>query len=276
MNSSELAGITVLVTRPRELAGPLCAAVEHHGGVAIRWPGLEIESRVPDADAVAKLRRAVADDVVIFVSRNAVTHGVDLLHHPVKPRLAAIGPSTAAALRRRGLEPDILSSGHDTESLLAHPALAAPRGRVFIFRGVGGRELLAESLASRGTEVIYLEVYRRQPSLHPPQRIEQLLRRWRAGDVHLFTATSVAILDSLYSTLGPEGTKMLNRTPLVTASPRVIKRAEGAGHDAKRLLSKAPDDDSVLEAIVSWRQQTAKHPDARDTQHERKDSQPDT
>ena len=91
MNSSELAGITVLVTRPRELAGPLCAAVEHHGGVAIRWPGLEIESRVPDADAVAKLRRAVADDVVIFVSRNAVTHGVDLLHHPVKPRLAAIG-----------------------------------------------------------------------------------------------------------------------------------------------------------------------------------------
>lgn len=265
MNSSELDGITVLVTRPRELAEPLCAAVEDHGGVAIRWPGLEIESRIADADAADKIRRSDADDVVIFVSRNAVTHGAGLLPAPLQARLAAIGPSTATALRRQGLEPDILSSGHDSESLLAHPDLAAPPGRVFIFRGVGGRELLAESLASRGTEVVYLEVYQRQPSLHPPQRVEELLRRWRRGDVHLYTATSVAILDSLYNTLGPEGTELLNRTPLVTASPRVIQRAEYAGHHAERLLSEAPDDASLLEAIISWRQAAASHPGSRDT-----------
>lgn len=265
MSASVLDGITVLVTRPRELAEPLCALVEDRGGVAIRWPGLEIESRIADADATDKIRGSDADDVVIFVSRNAVTHGAGLLPDPLRARLAAIGPSTAAALRRQGLEPDISSSGHDSESLLSHPALAAPRGRVFIFRGVGGRELLADSLASRGSEVVYLEVYQRQPSLHPPHRIDELLRRWRAGGVHLYTATSVAILDGLYNSLGPEGAELLNRTPLVTASPRVIQRAECAGHHGERLLSDAPDDTSLLEAIVAWRQTTAIHPGSRDT-----------
>lgn len=265
MNSRELDGITVLVTRPRELAEPLCEAVEAHGGKAIRWPGLEIESRIASADAADRLRRAGPQDIVIFVSRNAVTHGAALLPTPLQAQLAAIGPSTDAALRRRGLTPDILSPGHDSESLLSHPALAALGGTVFIFRGVGGRELLAESLGRRGAEVIYLEVYQRQPSLHPPQRIEALLQRWRDGDVQMFTATSVAIVDSLYNTLGPGGTELLNRTPLVTASPRVIQRAESAGHHAQRLLSEAPDDASLLDAIISWRQQTATHPAVRDT-----------
>jgi len=265
MNSRELDGITVLVTRPRELAEPLCAAIGALGGKAVRWPGLEIESRIAPADATDRLRQASPQDIVIFVSRNAVTHGAALLPTPMQAKLAAIGPSTEAALRRRGLTPDILSPGHDSESLLSHPALATLEGAVFIVRGVGGRELLAESLGRRGAEVIYLEVYQRQPSLHPPQRVEALLRRWRDGHVDLFTATSVAILDSLYNTLGPVGTELLNRTPLVTASPRVIQRAEGAGHHAQRLLSEAPDDAALLEAIISWRHQAATHPAVRDT-----------
>ncbi|MGB5621700.1 MAG: uroporphyrinogen-III synthase [Gammaproteobacteria bacterium] len=265
MSSRELDGVTVLVTRPRELAEPLCAAIEAHGGKAVRWPGIEIESRIAPADATDRLGQAGPHDIVIFVSRNAVTHGADLLRTPIQPKLAAIGPSTAAALRRRGLTPDILSPGHDSESLLAHPALTDFKGNAFIVRGVGGRELLAESLGSRGAEVIYLEVYQRQPSLHPPQRVEELLRRWADGQVQLFTATSVAILDSLYNTLGPVGTELLNRTPLVTASPRVIQRAEGAGHHAQRLLSEAPDDAALLEAITSWRHQATTHPAVRDT-----------
>lgn len=264
MNDHELDGISILVTRPRELAEPLSSAIEAHGGKAIRWPGLEIESRIASADAADRLRRASEQDVVIFVSRNAVTHGADLLPAPMRAKLAAIGPSTAAALRRRGLTPDILSAGHDSESLLSHPALTALAGTVFIFRGVGGRELLAESLRSRGAEVIYLEVYQRQPSLQPPHRIDALLQRWREGDVHMFTATSVAILDSLYNTFGPAGAVLLNRTPLVTASPRVIKRAEGTGHHAQRLLSEAPDDAALLDAIISWRKQTATPPAVRD------------
>ena len=269
MSNSELDGITVLVTRPRELAEPLCKAVEAHQGRAIRWPGLEIESRIADVDAASKLRHANSGDVVIFVSRNAVTHGADLLSTPLKPALAAIGPSTETALRRRGLDPDILSPGHDSEALLAHPALTDINNRrVFILRGVGGRELLAEELGRRGAEVIYLEVYQRQSALHPPHRVEELLQLWQKGGIQVFTATSVGILDNLYHSLGAEGTALLNRTPLVTASARVIKRAESAGHCAERLLSQAPDDDSLLDAIISWRQPSTSHPAVRENDHE--------
>jgi len=269
MSNSELDGITVLVTRPRELAEPLCKAVEAHRGRAIRWPGLEIESRIAGADVTSKLRQAGDDDVVIFVSRNAVTHGAKLLGTPLRPALAAIGPSTESALRRWGFEPDILSPGHDSEALLEHPAFADLEGRrVFIVRGVGGRELLADELGRRGAEVLYLEVYQRQSALHPPHRVEELLQLWQSGGIQMFTATSVGILDNLYHSLGEQGAHLLNRTPLVTASARVIKRAESAGHRAERLLSQAPDDNSLLNAIISWRESTSDQPAVTDNDHE--------
>jgi uroporphyrinogen-III synthase len=253
MISTRLSGITVLVTRPRELADSLCRGITAAGGEAIPWPAIEIEPQAAASPALARLRDAGPEALVVFVSRNAVTHGAQLVSDRSRPIIASIGPSTAAALTALGLHPDILPDGHDSEALLASPQLRDVSDRqVFIVRGVGGRELLGASLAERGATVTYLEVYDRQPARHAPERVAALLRHWRAGGVDVYTATSVAIYDCLQAGLGPEGARLMAGTALVTASRRVVKRAQEQGHDAPQLLAPGPDDASLLEAIAGW------------------------
>ena len=52
--------------------------------------------------------------------------------------------------------------------------------------------------------------------------------------------------------LGEAFADLLARTPLVTASRRVVQRSEESGHRADRVLAPAPDDASLVEAIVDW------------------------
>ena len=58
MTESPLAGVGVLVTRPEHQADELVAAIERRGGVAIRFPTLQIIAR--DANDVAGAAQGLA------------------------------------------------------------------------------------------------------------------------------------------------------------------------------------------------------------------------
>ena len=96
--SDALDGVVVLVTRPARQAGVLVGLIERHGGQALLFPALEIEAE-SDHEAIAATIGDIRDyDVAIFISANAVHHGVSLLPASGKrPLLATIGPSTARA-----------------------------------------------------------------------------------------------------------------------------------------------------------------------------------
>src|SRR4029453_13889613 len=71
-------------------------------------------------------------DVAVFVSPNAVVHGVSLGAGaaPSGLRIAAIGPSTARALEDAGLTVSIRPrAGYTSEALLAEPELQSLGGR---------------------------------------------------------------------------------------------------------------------------------------------------
>ena len=154
----------VLVTRPQADSGGLLRRLGASGLQALSVPVMDI---VP----VAGLRSpSECFDEVVFVSRNAVRHGAELLRESPcwnRARFAAAGAGTARALREAGfhevIEPaEGAPAGGD--GLLQHPALQPDRIRghsVLIIRGAGGREALAAGLRKRGAEVQYLEVYRR-------------------------------------------------------------------------------------------------------------------
>jgi MFS superfamily sulfate permease-like transporter len=80
--------------------------------------------------------------------------------------------------------------GQDSEALLALPQLEQVAGkRIAIFRGVGGRTLLADTLRSRGATVDYVECYRRR---RPDADAGPLLQRW--ADVSAVTIASAETL----------------------------------------------------------------------------------
>ena len=168
-----LAGLGILVTRPAHQADRLCELIKQAGGRALRFPVIEILPPHDTAPLAALIDTLDDADIAIFISANAVEHGLALLRArrdlPAALKLAAIGRSTGAALRATlGRGPDICPAERfDSEALLALEAMQKVHGkRIVIFRGEGGREVLAETLRARGATVEYADVYRRARPKH--------------------------------------------------------------------------------------------------------------
>ena len=237
----------MLVTRPTAQSQDLCARIQAQGGEAIAFPTIAIEPIVAAASQKTY-------DWLIFVSANAVRHGLPLAARAEKTRIAAIGKATAAALAAGDLRVDALPSGNVTsESLLAHPAFAnVERQSVLIVKGMGGRELLHDALTSRGAQVDSLEAYKRVPPLVDPIRIQELEQRWRDDGIDIVTLTSVETLDNLLAMLSEAGRALLKVAPFVTVSERVANAARDRGLSGECILSRGADDDALIGAIAAW------------------------
>ncbi|MDH3589571.1 MAG: uroporphyrinogen-III C-methyltransferase, partial [Gammaproteobacteria bacterium] len=254
--SDELAGLSVLVTRPSHQADNLVRLIESHGGEALRFPTLEIEAN-SDRDAVIAQVGDLSDyDIAIFISINAVNHGAQFLPAEGKrPLLAAIGPSTARALKDSGFATDIKATrGFTSEALLREPELRDVKGKkIVIFRGSGGRALLGRELEQRGATVAYAEVYRRD---RPEVLDSNIESRLAAGSIDVVTATSAETLFNLYELAQEPAVTGLLNTQLVTTSERVVKKAAALTFEHEAVLASGPDDQAVVEAILKWRKST--------------------
>ncbi|HEY0683384.1 MAG TPA: uroporphyrinogen-III synthase [Steroidobacter sp.] len=242
-----LAELTVLVTRPAAQAAALCEEIVRQGGTAIAFPAVEIAAQTASV--------ASGHDLIVFVSVNAVAHGVHLIEKSPTARVAAIGKATAAALAQTSLRADIVpEAGFNSEALLAHPDLTLASGaRVLIVRGVGGRELLQESFTSRGLIVETREVYQRVcPTIDAATR-DALEARWDAEGIDVVTATSIETLHNLIGMLSDRGRALLRKTTLLVASRRIAEAAQAAGLNGLVLIANGADDASMIGALAQWR-----------------------
>lgn len=249
MTDSPLQGVGVLVTRPRAQATDLIAVIKNKGGEAICFPVIEIKphDEVDIRSAAASLPQA---DIVIFVSSNAVLHGLAFAEGALK---AAIGPATAAALQAAGQHTDISpADGFDSESLLKEPALHDVGGKhVRIIRGREGRELLAETLRERGAIVDYLSVYERVlPRISAGQLLE-VETAWLAGRINAIIIMSVETLNNLLSVLPKTLVDDLVNVPLVTPAARVIKEALDRFPACRPVLAPGTQATELVDAIIA-------------------------
>ena len=140
-------GVTrVLVTRARDEAGALMGALEEAGLDVYGCPLVRVEPVTGPSCAASDF------DWVVFTSRSGVRLGLPRLAGAL-PRVAAVGPGTAEALRGAGVEVDLVPSIHTQRGLVA--ALGEQAGTV-LFPGAEdvGPELV-EALGAR-----HLVVYR--------------------------------------------------------------------------------------------------------------------
>jgi uroporphyrinogen-III synthase len=242
-----LAELTVLVTRPASQAASLCEQIVQRGGTAIAFPTVEIEAVAATA--------ASGHDLVVFVSVNAVAHGVHLIEKGPTTRVAAIGKATAAALAQTSLRADIVpEAGFNSEALLAHPDLTLADGaRVLIVRGAGGRELLQETFAARGLMVETREVYQRvRPVVEDAVR-NAIEERWTNEGIDVVTATSIETLHNLLEMLSERGRQLLRETTLLVASRRIAEAAAASGLKGAVIVANGADDASMIGALARWR-----------------------
>ena len=249
MPEGPLQGVGILVTRPRTQAAELVTAIESQGGTAYCFPVLEI---IPfdELDIRNSISHLGKPDICIFVSRNAVEHGI---RYADKGAIAVIGPATARAVVAAGRVVDIQpAAGYDSEHLLAEERLQDVAGKcIRIIRGSDGRELLAEELKRRGASVEYLSVYeRRLPEVDPDTRAD-LERQWRQGHINVVTAMSVESFTNLLRLLPEWCVTQLESTPLVTPAGRVIKEVLSRFPASRPILAPGPGAADMVEAIIA-------------------------
>lgn len=255
-DTKPLAGVRVLVTRPAAPARSLIQRIEQAGGTAIHFPTLEM---VPMPDNPG-LERTLADvahaDYAIFISPNAVTHGLGRLRAhgglPARAAVAAIGRGTARALADAGIvNPITPVDGSDSEALLARPELQQVAGKhVVIFRGEGGRALLGDTLQARGARVEYAECYRR---VRPNTDARPLNARLCANGIDIVTVTSIESLRNLRDMLDAGARARLGLLPVVVVGARQAEACRTLGMQTQPWIARDAGDDAIVAAIQAWR-----------------------
>ncbi|MBW8371000.1 MAG: uroporphyrinogen-III synthase [Thiobacillus sp.] len=246
-----LAGRTVLVTRPAAQAAALAQGIEAAGGEAFVFPALAVEA-VPGETLAAPLAHLRDADIAIFISPNAAQFGMVAIRAdgnlPASAEIFAVGPGTARALQEQGVSGVVTPDGQDSEALLALPQLAnVANKRVVIVRGVGGRALLADTLAARGAQVDFLECYRR---VRPQADPAPLLARWQTGGIDAVTVTSAETLDNLAALLGQAGRPLLLHTPLFAPHEKIAEAARRFG--IAHVVATPGGDAGLVEGLVNW------------------------
>jgi len=208
-----------------------------------------------DPQLIAERHAAVCERLAAAASRagrpaDSITLVAVTKTWPPGLAMAAVGKGTAKALAELGMT-DVLTppSGADSEHLLALPQLRDMAGRsVILFRGEGGREALADTLADRGAQVTHAVCYRR--GLPPDADAGPVLAAFAAGRIQAVTAYSGETLDNLFQLLGPEGESFLRRTPLFVPHPRIAAHAAALG--VKTLITAPDGEGQLLASLVEY------------------------
>lgn len=251
---SSLAGKRILVTRPVVQSVALCEAIRGRGGVPVVFPLIDIAACEDQTVLTEVSARLDSFDIAFFVSANAVEHALSFIlgrrEWPSGLAVATVGKGSERCLKRFGFEHVIAPQhGFDTEAVLAlpefSPALIGGR-RVVVFRGNGGRALLAEVLTARGAQVEHVACYRRKPPDGDPGALVAMVSN---GDLDALTLTSSEGLRNLLSLIGSAGVKCLCTIPVFAAHHRIAEQARQSGFES--VFATDPGDEGLLHALES-------------------------
>ena len=254
--TNALAGINVLVTRPRHQAEELSEKIRAEGGNPVMFPALEIRDVEDPQPLLNLIDRLQEFDLAVFVSANAVSKAMSRIVAKRAPqalpralKIAAVGQGTAKALKSFGVETVIAPTARfDSEALLDMAELQQVDGKhIVIFRGEGGRELLGETLKKRGAILEYVSCYRRA---RPDADIAQSLRTWGEMKIDGITITSSEGLRNLFEMAGECGKAWLMGTPLFVPHERIAQAARKLG--VAHVILTGMGDEGLLQGLLAY------------------------
>ena len=181
-----------------------------------------------DAGSRRELQAALAADLVLFTSPNAVRAAAAL--HALKAQRGqawlAVGAGTRGALARAGIDADA-PARMDSEGLLGLPALADVRGKhIGLVTAPGGRGVIAPTLEARGARVVRANVYAREAVALTARQRQALLAALQAPARVLLALSSGEALQALLAQIAARD---LHKIAVVAASERLAEAARAAG-----------------------------------------------
>ncbi len=229
-----LLGKKVLVTRTRQQASQLVRLLERKGAGCIECPTIEVRM----VEDTSVLDGAIEDmdgyDWIIFSSTNAVKFfftrldqlGLDI-RAMGKTRIAAVGSSTADAIRRLHLRVDAVPEDFRAEGLLEFFQGQDMKGKkVLIPRAVVARKVLPDGLGRLGARVTVAPIYETVPPEIAPQTLELL----EEESIDVITFTSSSTVKNLFKTVPSDVIEKIRaRAKVACIGPVTAKTAAKMG-----------------------------------------------
>jgi uroporphyrinogen III methyltransferase / synthase len=207
-----LFGKRVLVTRAREQASSLSDLLVARGAEPVEFPVIKIAPLTETESLDHALAHLDGYDWVVFTSANAVPIIASRLEAMGRdsrafagPRIAAIGPATAEALRQQlSLRADYVPTEAVAEAVLAEwPDPDMTGKRVLLPRAREAREILPERLRERGAVVDVVPVY---VTILDGSESNDLREQLTAGELDVVTFTSSSTVRNFAEALRSSGT----------------------------------------------------------------------
>jgi uroporphyrinogen-III synthase len=241
---------TIAITRPAGQAGKLSTLIEAAGGKPLLFQLISITA-LTNYDVFDKATSNLKDyDWAIFISSNAVQNSLPRLSKQIKLlpktlKFAAIGPSTASELNAFGIENVLIPKDRfDSESLLSLAEMQnMTNQKVMIFRGVGGREVLAESLKLRGAHVDFAESYQR---INPQTNTKILDEQWHNKTLDALVITSSEAMRHLIDLA--KNTAWLKQIKICVNHLRIAEEANNLGLNIS--VAETSGDEAMLKCLI--------------------------
>jgi uroporphyrinogen III methyltransferase/synthase len=236
----------VVVTRSEEQGAQLGRALVGVGAEPLFVPTIAIEAPL---DGGTALRQALDDlprfDWIAFTSANAVEAVFGWLRDARAlgtTKVAAIGHATAAVLRTRGVEADLVPERSDARGLAA--AFGAPgRPGVSVLAPQGDRagSALVEELSAAGYKVRPVTAYRTVPVVLGDEALAVL------SSADAVTFTSGSTVEGLLGSVG------LDRIPPVVASIGPVTTSAATAHGLEvSVEAKRPSVTALVDALAAY------------------------
>jgi uroporphyrinogen III methyltransferase / synthase len=250
-----LFGKRVIVTRAREQASDLKKALEEAGAAVLQFPTIEI---APPA-SWDSLDRVIEGkyDWIVFTSSNGVASYFDrLMEKKLDARalagvkIAAVGASTAADLRTRGINADLVPDKFLSTALLPLLAEGQTGVRTAVIRAEEGREELIDELRRRGGTVDLGVAYR---TVAADFDLDELRTMIAEKKVDVVTFTSGSTVDHFYGKLTAEERSAVNaQAILASMGPTTSEALRRYGKEPDVVAENATIDalrDAVIAAV---------------------------
>jgi uroporphyrinogen-III synthase len=259
----------ILITRPRAQADDFAEKLRSAGFEPIFFPVIEIQPIENNVALERALGKLTCYEWVVFTSVNAVDVVFDQLESAAEPqrhaenekslrlsdsvatpRFAAIGPKTAEALRKYGIEPDFVPEEYVAEAIL--PGLGDVQGKwILLPRAEIARQTLPEAIASAGGIAHEIAVYRTLPVQPDPGGLAAL----KSG-VDVVTLTSPSTVQNFAAICKQSGLDPLNlpNNPLFACIGPITEQAAREEGLTRLVVAGEYTTDGLIEAISKVRE----------------------
>jgi uroporphyrinogen III methyltransferase/synthase len=196
-DNKPLFGKRIVVTRTREQAGTLSKELAELGADVVELPVIRIEHPEDKLGFAECVSSAHEYDWIVFTSPNGVQKFFDAffsIHDDArclgKPRIAVIGPGTAAKVKEYRIGVDLIPEKHVAEGLVeAFREECIENLTILVVKPEQSRDVVSQGLADMGAIVDDCIAYRTVAETTDPTGAVEMLRE-QGADVITFTSAS--------------------------------------------------------------------------------------